>query len=154
MLNYMNSNKGSIPPCTVTDTWQNGWFWATELVGQKSSDGPLVDHSRRSCQRARPRRRRGDRDGLLVSGVQFRCKLPKRWRVFRSQNLSDRSKNDRYAPITDYTNGTTNGTGPNQGNVDKNFPVPNHPGWYYGACTWYMPFNAIPAGSARPWAKQ
>src|SRR5581483_1958503 len=55
--------------------------------------------------------------------------------------------NDRFAPITDYTNGTTNGTGPGQGNVDKNFPVPNNPSWYYGVCTWYMPFNAIPAGS-------
>jgi prepilin-type processing-associated H-X9-DG protein len=40
MVNYINDNHGVLPPCTVAVvqnqlTWVNGWFWATELVGQR-----------------------------------------------------------------------------------------------------------------------
>src|SRR5262249_51368900 len=44
MLSYINDNKGTIPPCTITDAWNNvGWFWATELVGQKYLNCPWTE---------------------------------------------------------------------------------------------------------------
>src|SRR5207302_7135260 len=48
--------------------------------------------------------------------------------------------NNRYAPITDAA-----AAGAGAGNVDKGYPVPNKPGWYYGIASWYMPFSCIDA---------
>ena len=50
MLNYINDNRGALPPCTVAIqahqlTWVKGWFWATELVGQHYIKAPWSTYS-------------------------------------------------------------------------------------------------------------
>ncbi|HUB26437.1 MAG TPA: DUF1559 domain-containing protein [Tepidisphaeraceae bacterium] len=154
MLNYINDNKGIIPPCTIADTWPTtgtakGWFWATELVGQKYVQSAWTVIEQDPINNSNPRIQlpvlsqsvfwcpacTQDVDSLTNGGFSGVTTWP-----------TD-ALNDRYAPLSDYTNGSTNGTGPNEGNVDENYPVPGVPGQYYGIATWYMPFTAIPGNN-------
>jgi prepilin-type N-terminal cleavage/methylation domain-containing protein len=50
MINYMQDNKGVLPACTVSIqarqlTYPKGWFWATELVGQKYLAAPWATYT-------------------------------------------------------------------------------------------------------------
>jgi prepilin-type N-terminal cleavage/methylation domain-containing protein/prepilin-type processing-associated H-X9-DG protein len=154
MLSYMNDNKGLIPPCTIADTWPTngtakGWFWATEMVGQKYVNSPWTIIEQDPINNQNPAIKlptlsqsvfwcpacTQDVDSLSVAGFSG------------VQTWPTDSLNDRYAPLTDYTNNAANGTGPNEGNVDENYPVPGATGQYYGVATWYMPFTAIPANN-------
>jgi len=145
MLSYTNDNKGKLPPCTITDTWKSGWFWATELVGQKYLNSPWSTI-------------KGDPAAAVSPAVD----IPRGTaNVFWCPSCNDDANvlnfgafsgvktcptdpgNNRYAPITDAM-----ASGPGGGNVDKNYPVPNKPGWYYGIASWYMPFDCIDANGA------
>jgi prepilin-type N-terminal cleavage/methylation domain-containing protein/prepilin-type processing-associated H-X9-DG protein len=151
MLSYINDNKGTIPPCTITDAWNNvGWFWATELVGQKYIRSPWAEITGDPMASANPTVAipRG-------SGNVFLCPSCTDDANFLTTPNSSGSKrcptdpvNNHFAPITDMINGQNTGGGANQGNVDKTYPIPNKPGSWYGIATWYMPFSCIDGNGA------
>jgi prepilin-type N-terminal cleavage/methylation domain-containing protein/prepilin-type processing-associated H-X9-DG protein len=145
MLSYINDNKGTIPPCTITDTWNGGFFWATELVGQKYLRSPWAEIQ-----------------GDPAAGTSPPVNIPRgTGNVFWCPSCTDDANfltfgsfsgvktyptdtgNNRYAPITDAAAAGSGG-----GNVDKNYPIPNKPGWFYGIASWYMPFSCIDANGA------
>ena len=48
LLTYINANKGKFPPAAIqpmTDSYVNGWWWASELVKQNYIKGPSVYQS-------------------------------------------------------------------------------------------------------------
>jgi prepilin-type N-terminal cleavage/methylation domain-containing protein/prepilin-type processing-associated H-X9-DG protein len=133
MLSYFSDNKGKLFPETVyygeSTIYPNGWFWATELVGQHYLNAPWAKYPA----------------GWTVSSAAAPTNVPTTGNVFWCPQCNDDADllgvpaglvgapANAYPthPLNNACAQISNGT-----NIDANFGA-------VGIATWYMPFARI-----------
>ncbi|HTW93835.1 MAG TPA: prepilin-type N-terminal cleavage/methylation domain-containing protein [Tepidisphaeraceae bacterium] len=137
MLQYINDNKGVLPPAAVdasfetavdsaaaTNTvWPNGWFWSTELVGQGYIRAPLTTYTQAQAT------------GSEVVSVQrspFLCPA-----CDNTSDLIPFSNNPSAVTTDPADGGNMQGSSilASNGNPDLNFGNSGVPTWYMPPCT-------------------
>jgi prepilin-type N-terminal cleavage/methylation domain-containing protein/prepilin-type processing-associated H-X9-DG protein len=145
LLNYVNDNKGVLPPCTINDTWPTnkvtGWFWATELVGQGYCKAPWAIVTNPTTAAASVVLPGLGGDVFWCPACNSDADLLTTGGYSGVRTYPTDPGNNHFAPITDYTAGQLNGGGANSGNVDLNFPQPGTTTNFYSTATWYQLFN-------------